>query len=246
MKADVFIPCFIDQLRPDIARSVIRVLQQSGIEPCYNDQHTCCGQIAFTSGFWDDVKHLGEKFLKEFSGERFVIIPSASCTHMIRHHYTRFFYNTSMHLEYKKMQGKAIELSDFLINVVQLNSWTGKLKTTITLHPGCSAMRDYGLKNEPLQLMQMISGLQIVEMDKAAECCGFGGSFSVKYPQISTSMALEKLESAMATGAEYIVSTEASCLLQLDAVARKHNFPIKTATVVEIMAMSLRFADADM
>lgn len=246
MKVDVFIPCFIDQLKPETARSVFRVLQQVGVEIHYPDQQTCCGQMAFNAGFWDEVKQLGEKFLKEFSGDRYVVIPSASCAHMVRHHYSRFFYNTSMHLEFKKLQTKAIELSDFLINVAKVQEWPGKLNATVTLHDSCSAIRDYGLKDEPRRLLEMIGGLNFVEMNKSTDCCGFGGSFSIKYPQLSTDMAIEKLKNATESGAEYLITTETSCLLQLESVAEKHNIPIKILTLADALALSLRYSDSDL
>lgn len=245
MKADLFIPCYIDQIRPDIALNVVRVLQQIGTEIHYPQQQTCCGQMAFNTGHWNEVKILGEKFLKEFTGEHHVVIPSASCAHMIRHHYHRFFYNTSMHLEYKKLQTKAVELCDFLYNVANVREWPGKLNLKVAYHPACSAVTDYGLDKEPVALLSMISGLEWVTINDFHQCCGFGGAFSVKFPELSSDMAVEKLSKVIESGANCLVTTESSCVLQLDSVAQKHQMPIRIATVADLLAESLRNSDAE-
>ncbi|PKP03542.1 MAG: Fe-S oxidoreductase [Bacteroidetes bacterium HGW-Bacteroidetes-6] len=240
MKADVFIPCFIDQLKPETARNIFAVLNHLGVETNYPEQQTCCGQVAFNSGFWGEARQLGEKFIHDFPGDNKVIIPSASCAHMIRFHYNRFFHNTSVHLEYKKLQNRAIELTDFIVNIMKVESWPGKFNAKVTIHDSCSAIRDYGLNQEPRKLLGMVEGIEVLEMESSTACCGFGGSFSVKFPQLSVDMALEKLENAVATGAEYLVTTEVSCLLQLESVAQKNQIAIKIATLADILAWSLQ------
>lgn len=239
MKTDVFIPCFIDQLRPETARNIFTVLHYLGVETNYPEEQTCCGQVAFNSGFWDEARQLGEKLIRDFSGDNRVIIPSASCAHMIRHHYNRFFYNTSVHLEYKKLQTRAIEFTDFIANVVKPDSWPGSFDAKVTVHDSCSAMRDYGLKDELRNMLHLIKGVDICEMKNSTSCCGFGGSFAVKFPELSYDMAVEKLKNAADTGAGYIVTSEVSCLFQLESVAQKSQIPVKIATLADILAWAL-------
>lgn len=240
MKIDVFIPCFIDQLRPETALNVFSVLHYLGVEINYPKEQTCCGQVAFDSGFWDEARQLGEKLIRDFPGDNRVVIPSASCAYMIRHHYNRFFYNTSVHLEYKKLQARAIELTDFIANVVKPEVWPGRFDAKVTIHDSCSAMNDYGLMDELRTLLGLIDGVEIVEMENSTSCCGFGGSFAVKFPQLSVDMALETLQNASATGAEYIVTSEVECILQLESVAQKNQIPIKVVAIADILAWALK------
>lgn len=240
MNVDLFIPCYMDQFYPEKAVNVLSVLKKLGVEVHYNIEQTCCGQLAFNSGNWKEAEQLAEKFLREYSSDRLLIAPSASCVQMVRQHYTRFFFNTSLHLELKSLQSRIYDFNDFLLNVLKLKEWSGFLNAKICFHDSCSMLRHYGMKDELRTLLKMIDGIQIVEMKDSEECCGFGGSFSVKYPEISIEMGMRKLNNAIDTGAEYLVSTEASCLLHLENLAKKHDINIKMATVADLLAMSIK------
>ena len=230
----------MDQFYPEKADNVLAVLKKLGVEVNYNQEQTCCGQLAFNSGNWKEAEQLAEKFVREYKSERLVIVPSALCVQMVRQHYTRFFFNTSLHLELKSLQSRIYDFNDFLMNVLKIKEWPGFLNAKICFHDSCSMLRYYGMKDELRTLLKMIDGIQIVEMKDSEECCGFGGSFSVKYPKISTEMGMRKLDNAIETGAEYLVSTEASCLLHLENLAKKHEINIKMATVADLLAMSIK------
>ena len=244
MKASVFIPCIADQFSPETAQSLYKVLRLLGVEMRYPEQQTCCGLAAYKAGHWDEARLTGEKFINEFGSDHYIIMPSAACANMVRNNYNRFFYNTSLHIEYKKLQSKVFELSDFLINVLHISAWKGKYKAKVMLHVENSAIIDYHLKDEPLQLLKMIEGITLAEPQQHNSDCGFGGVFSVMYSQLSAEIALNELKLAIAAGAEYIITTETSCMLQLKSVAIKNELNIKIMTLTDLLAESLRFSDA--
>jgi L-lactate dehydrogenase complex protein LldE len=244
MKVEVFIPCLTDQFKPETAQNLFKVLRHLGVDTHYPPQQTCCGLMTYNAGHWDEAKAMGERFINEFSSNSYIIMPSAACANMIKNNYNRFFYNTSLHLEYKKLQARVFELSDFLINVLHVSAWKGKFKARVMIHTDSNAHIEYGLKDEPWQLLKMMEGLSIVEQPKNETCCGFGGVFSSVYAELSADMALEQLQFAFAAGAEYIITIESSCVIQFESVAAKHGIQIKVMTIADLLAESLRFSDA--
>jgi L-lactate dehydrogenase complex protein LldE len=236
MEVDIFIPCFIDQLFPETGFNMVKLLERLDIQVNYNTNQTCCGQMAFNSGYWDEAQELGEKFIKDFSTGNKVVGPSASCISMVKNHYPKLFNNTSKHNELKELRSNIIEISDFLVNHLHITNFGAVFPHKVTIHDSCAAKREYGLTHEVRTLLANVKGIEIVEMPESDTCCGFGGTFSVKDEAISTAMGQQKVENAMSTGAEYIVSTESSCLLHIDAYIKKHNLPIKTIHIVDILA----------
>jgi L-lactate dehydrogenase complex protein LldE len=237
MKADLFIPCFIDQYFPETAWNTVKVLEKAGIEINYNPRSTCCGQPSYNSGYLKPSIQLARKFVKEFKNDRPLIVPSASCTGYIKQHYTEVLADESAYKnDCERITKNVVELSDFLVNHLQCTQLEAVFPHTITYHDGCSALREYGIKEEPRKLLQAVRDLELVEMAETDTCCGFGGTFMVKFTPISTAMVQNKVEHALATGAEYIVSTEASCLINIDSYVRKQKLPIKTAHIVDVLA----------
>ena len=236
MHVDVFIPCFIDQFYPETGINMVKILEKLGVEVHYNKEQTCCGQIAFNSGFWDEAKAIGEKFIKDFSNNRFVVGPSASCVGMVRNYYDVLFYNTALHNEYRQLKKNIFEFSDFVVNKLNVVQIGAEFNHVITYHDSCAALREYGINSEPRLLLKQVKGLEIREMENTSECCGFGGTFAVKHEPISTAMAEQKVEHAIATGAEYIVSTDASCLMHQEGYIKKHKLPLKTIHLIDVLA----------
>ena len=236
MIVDLFMPCFIDQLYPETGFNVVKILEKFGVGIHYNTNQTCCGQIAFNSGFWDEAKTLGEKFIKDFPNDRPIVGPSASCVGYIRNYFPKLFHNTALHNEYKQVKRNIYELTDFLVNILKVTDTGAVFNATVTYHDSCAALREYGIKEEPRILLEHVKGLRLVEMNDTETCCGFGGTFSVKFEPISTAMAEQKVDNALKTGAEYIVSTDLSCLMHQDAYIRKHNLPIKVIHIADILA----------
>jgi len=236
MVVDIFIPCFIDQLYPETGFNMVKLLEKAGVEVRYNKNQTCCGQIAFNSGFWDHAKAMGEKFIKDFKDCRYVITPSASCAGMVRNYYDEMFYNSALHNEYRSLKKHIFEITDFLVNKLEVTDFGAHFPHKITFHDSCAALREYGLKNEPRTLLSKVSGIELVEMEESETCCGFGGTFSVKNEAISTAMAAYKLEKALNTDAEFIVSTDASCLMHQQGYINKNKLPIQTIHIVDVLA----------
>lgn len=236
MHVDVFIPCFIDQCYPETGINMVRILEKLGVDVHYNKEQTCCGQIAFNGGFWDEAKAIGEKFIKDFSNNRFVVGPSASCVGMVRNYYDVLFYNTALHNEYRQLKKIIFEFSDFVVNKLNVVQIGAEFNHVITYHDSCAALREYRIKDEPRLLLKQVKGLVLREMEHTSECCGFGGTFAVKHEPISTAMAEQKVEHAIATGAEYIVSTDASCLMHQEGYIKKHKLPLKTMHLIDVLA----------
>lgn len=239
MKVDIFIPCFIDQLRPETAFNMIKVLEKAGCQVNYNVDQTCCGQAAFNAGFWDEAREVGEKLLKEADTTRNMVCPSGSCVGMIRNSYDLIFKNSSFHNKFRQLQKKTFELSEFLVDVLKVNNIGSMLYGKATYHDACSALRECRIRSQPRELLNNVTGLELVEMAHTETCCGFGGMFAVKFEPISVSMAEQKVEHALATGAEYIISTDYSCLLHLDTYIKRKNIPIKTLHIADVLAQGL-------
>ena len=236
MIVDAFIPCFIDQFYPATGFNMIKILEKLDIGVHYNENQTCCGQMAFNGGFWDEAKAVGEKFIKDFPNDRYVVGPSASCVGMVRNNYPKLFHNSALHNEYKQLKKNIYEFTDFLVNVLKVKELGANFEAIATYHDSCSALREYGIEDEPRLLLDHVKGLELREMKDRNVCCGFGGTFSVKFEAISTAMAEQKVHNALDTGAEYIISTDLSCLMHQQAYITKHKLPLKVMHVIDVLA----------
>lgn len=236
MIVDIFIPCFIDQIYPNTAKNMIRVLEKVGCSVNYNPEQTCCGQPAFNAGFREHAREVGEKFITDFLNDRPIVCPSASCTGMVKNYYPEMFHNTSLHNEYKQVQKNMIEFSDFLVNVLKVEDVGAELRGIATYHDSCSALRECSIKETPRTLLRKVKGLELREMNDTETCCGFGGTFAVKYEAISVGMAEQKISNAATTGANIMVSTDWSCLMQLGSYAQAQQKNIKVMHLADVLA----------
>lgn len=236
MTVDLFIPCFIDQIYPETGMNMVKILEKLGVKVNYNSNQTCCGQMAFNSGFWDEAKEMGEKFIKDFPNDRPIVSPSASCSGYVKNYYGKLFFNTGLHLEYRRLQKNMFEFSDFLVNQLKVTDLGATFEHKVTYHDSCASLREYELKDEPRQLLSHVKGLELIEMKDNRTCCGFGGTFAVKHEAISTAMAEQKVQNALDTEAEFIISTDSSCLLHQEGYINKHKLPIKVIHLADILA----------
>ncbi len=242
LHVDIFIPCFVDQMYPEIGFSMVKVLRALGCEVHYNTEQTCCGQPAYNAGFFKEAADVASKFVSDFSrsNARYIITPSASCAGMIRNGYNELLADNSNRMELKQVQKNTFEFVEFIVKVLQVDHIPGVVfPHVITYHDSCSALRELGLKNEPRQLLEAVEGLQLVEMARTETCCGFGGTFAVKFEAISVGMAEQKVLDAMSTGAEYMVSTDVSCLMHVDGYIQKNKLPLKTMHIAELLATGM-------
>ncbi len=236
MNVGIFIPCFIDQLYPSVAFNMIKVLEKCGCTIHYNANQTCCGQPAFNAGFWDDAREVCAKFLADFKDAEYIVAPSASCVGFVKNYYKNFFDNSSVHNEVKNLSDKIYEFSSFLINILKVENVGATLNGKATYHDSCAALRECKIKTEPRKLLNNVKGLQLTEMADVETCCGFGGTFAVKFEAISIAMADQKVNHAKDTGAEYLISTDMSCLMHLDGYIKNKGMNLKCLHIADVLA----------
>ena len=236
MKVQLFIPCFVDQLYPQTAFNMVKVLEKAGCEVAYNINQTCCGQPAFNAGFWDEAREVCTKFLNDFNTADYIVAPSASCVGFVRNYYSKLFENAAVFNQVKDISKRIYEFSEFLIDVLKIENVGAELNATATYHDSCAALRECKIKDGPRKLLSKVKGLQIVEMNDVETCCGFGGTFAVKFDGISISMADQKVKNAGDTNARIIISTDLSCLMHLDGYIKGKNLPLKTMHIADVLA----------
>ncbi len=236
MNIQLFVPCFVDQLYPQTAFNMVKILEKTGCSVSYNSKQTCCGQPAFNAGFWDEARSVCMKFVDDFKDAEYIVAPSASCVGFIRNYYFKLLENSSVHNEMKDLSKKIFEFSEFMVNVLQIENVGATLNGKATYHDSCSALRECKIKTEPRKLLSHVKGLELVEINETETCCGFGGTFAVKFEPISIAMAEQKIENALATNAEYLVTTDLSCIMQLDGCIKNKGLKLKTMHLVDVLA----------
>ena len=236
MNVQLFIPCFVDQLYPDTAFNMIKVLEKAGCTVSYNTSQTCCGQPAFNAGFWDEAKSVCAKFLKDFNGTDYIVSPSASCSGFVRNYYGKLFENSSLHHEVTDVGNRLFEFSEFMVKVLKIDNVGAVLNGKATYHDSCAGLRECKIKTEPRKLLSNVKGLELTEMNDVETCCGFGGTFAVKFESISVAMGEQKVENALATNADYIISTDLSCLMHIQGYINHKGYSIKTLHLADVLA----------
>jgi len=236
MKVQLFIPCFVDQLYPQTAMNMVKVLEKACCDVSYNTNQTCCGQPAFNAGFLENAKAVAAKFIKDFEGLDYIVAPSASCVGFIRNYYSDLFENSSQHNQVKNLAERTFEFTEFLTQILQIDNYGAELNVRATYHDSCAALRECKIKDAPKRLLSKVKGLELIEMAESETCCGFGGTFSVKFPEISLSMADQKIENVINTGATHIISTNLSCLMHLEGIIKKKSIPLTTLHIADVLA----------
>ena len=226
MRLGLFIPCFIDQLYPRVGIAMVTVLRRLKVDVDFPAAQTCCGQPAFNTGYWDEARPLAQRFVEIFSGYDAVVSPSGSCTAMVRNFYPDLGVTPP----------PTFEFAEFLVKKLGVTDVGAKFPAKVTYHDSCHTLRELRLKDEPRQLLRHVRGLELIEMDQAETCCGFGGTFAVKFPVISYAMDEVKCASIAKTKADYVVSTDSSCLMQIAGYLQQHNPGVKTISLAEVLA----------
>jgi L-lactate dehydrogenase complex protein LldE len=205
------------------------VLERIGYQLDFPENQTCCGQPAFNSGYHEPSRQMALHFMDVFKDADYVVVPSGSCTAMITHHYEELHVNG-------KVIPRVWEFSKFLLEVAGVDNLGARFDGVVTYHDSCHGLRELGTKAGPRRLLANVKGLELREMDIAEECCGFGGTFSVKFPEVSGGMARTKIESVLRTKADTIVGGDCSCLMQLQGAIDRAGLPLKTMHIAEILA----------
>ncbi len=237
MRVGFFVTCLVDLMRPSIGFAAIRLLETGGAEVQVPAAQTCCGQPAYNSGDRDDTKALARKVVTEFEACDYLVAPSGSCSGMIRTHYGELFANDpAWSSRVEALARKTYELTDFLVNVLKLERIPGSYRGTITYHDSCAGLREMGVKNQPRTLLAKMEGVRINEMSECEMCCGFGGTFAVKFGEISARLADNKCQHIVNSGAETVVMGDLGCMLNIEGRLRRRGEATRVIHIAELLA----------
>jgi len=238
MRITLFIPCFVDLFYPQVGIHMVRILERLGHTVEAPEAPACCGQPAFNTGYWEESREVATKVLDQLKGSEVVVIASGSCGAMIKVFYPELFAGTPYEQIARELAPRCHEFSSFLVEQLEVTQLGARFPARVTFHDGCHGLRELRIKDAPRKLLAGVKDLELIEMDAAETCCGFGGTFSAKFPRISTAMGEGKCASALQTKADYIVSNDASCLMHIQGLIDRQQKPIKTIHLAEILAKS--------
>jgi L-lactate dehydrogenase complex protein LldE len=242
MKVAFFVTCLVDQLWSNIGVSSVEVLRRVGCQVEFDKRQTCCAQPAFNTGYLDEARQVARRFITIFeeSDAEAIVSPSGSCAAMVHHYPELFSGDPNWLTRAQAVAARTHELSSFLIRVLKIEdvgaSWPGRL----TWHDACHGLRDLNIRTEPRTLIRNVRGAEFVEMDHADACCGFGGTFSVKYPEISVAILDQKIEAIERAGVQAVVSGDASCLMQIGGRLSRKGSQVRVMHLAELLAANAR------
>ena len=215
---------------------MVKVLEKAGCDVHYNTNQTCCGQPAFNAGFWNEAKEVCSKFISDFDNADYIVAPSASCVGFVKNYYSKLFEDSPDLGKIQSLGKRIFEFSEFLTDVLKIENYGAVLNGRATYHDSCAALRECKIKEAPRKLLSKVKGLEMIEMMDVETCCGFGGSFAVKFDAISIGMADQKVTHALATKADYLISTDLSCLMHLDGYIKGKNLSLNTMHIADVLA----------
>jgi L-lactate dehydrogenase complex protein LldE len=238
MRVSLFVTCLVDQLWPAIGTGAVRVLEDAGCEVVFDERQTCCGQPAFNSGYRREARSLAERFISIFESANVdaIVCPSGSCTAMVHHFHELFPDDENWRKRAEAIASRTFEFTGFLVNQLGIEDTGASYHGRITWHDACHGLRDLGLRNEPRKLIGNVQGADLIEMPNTESCCGFGGTFSVKYPEISVAILDSKVDAIIDAGVRAVVSADASCLMQIGGRLSRRNSDVQTLHIAELLA----------
>jgi L-lactate dehydrogenase complex protein LldE len=236
VKITLLVPCFIDQLFPSVGISMVRIFEKLGHKIEFDESIVCCGQPAFNAGYWNEARDVAIRVVERLQTAEVVVIPSGSCGAMLRVFYPEIFKHHPKREAALSLGQKTYELSEFLVDRLGVTDLGSRFPAKVTFHDGCHGLRELHVKQQPRQLLKRVKELTLVEMEDQTSCCGFGGTFAVKFPMISTAMGEGKCASALETGAEYLVSNDSSCLMHLQGLLTRQKKTLKTIHLANVLA----------
>jgi len=236
-RVGLFVTCLVDLFRPTVGFAAVALLERAGCTVEVPAAQTCCGQPAYNSGDRDDARDLAGRNVALFEGFDYVVAPSGSCAGMLREHYPRLFEDDpAMHARAEHLAKRSHELVSFLVDVRGMNAVDAAYAGTIAYHDSCSGLRELGVKEQPRRLLRTVKDATMVELPGAEVCCGFGGTFCVKYPDISVRMAADKAADIAATGADTLLAGDMGCLLNMAGRLLREGKPVHVRHVAEVLA----------
>ena len=238
LKVALFVPCYVDLINPEVGVSAVRVLRKLGVEVAYPPGQTCCGQPAFNSGFFDEARGVARHFMDSFEGGDwdYVVCPSGSCTTMVSHYYPFIFdENPDGRARAERLAPRVREFSDFVVNVLGVTDLGARMGGRAVFHAGCHQRRELGVLDEPRELLENVEGLEVLDWRNEELCCGFGGTFSVKMPDVSVAMADEKIKALDESGADALISCDSSCLMHLKGRLDRTNHTTRVLHLAQVL-----------
>lgn len=240
MRVGLFVTCLVDQIYPQVGLATLRLLQFLGLEVIFDPRQTCCGQPAFNSGFREEARCVARTALDLYTDCEAVVAPSGSCVAMLKHHVPGLFAGAPEQQEAARgLAAKTWELSDFLVNRLGVSDVGARFEHRVAFHDSCHTLRELGIREEPRRLLREVRGLELVELTGSGACCGFGGTFSIKFPDVSAAMGRDKIRAIQASGARFLVGTDVSCLMHLQGLLGREGVPVQTRHLAEILAEEL-------
>jgi len=241
MRVSLFITCLVDQLFPDVGEAMVATLRRLGLEVSFNDAQTCCGQVAFNTGYRPEARAMAEHFVRVFESDLadFIVVPSGSCTAMVRNYYGELFHGPDdgeWRERLTRVRSRLREFSEFIVNDLGVENVGARFPARVTYHDACHLLRELGISDQPRRLIRAVRDVDFVEMESPDTCCGFGGTFSVKYGEISNAILQEKLARISSSGVEYVVANDSSCLMQIAGGLSRAGSAVKTMHLAELLA----------
>jgi L-lactate dehydrogenase complex protein LldE len=236
-RVSLFVTCIVDQLFPKIGLSMATVLERLGYSVDFPERQTCCGQPAFNNGYWAEARIVARHFLDTFEDCELIVAPSGSCVSMVTNHFAELFRKEPETLaRVETLRRRVWEFSAFLTEMAGVEDVGARLEEVVTFHDGCHALRELGIRDGPRRLLAHVQGLELREMEPPAECCGFGGTFAVKFDELSRAMAATKADAIVRTGASAVVSLDPSCLMQIRGALARAGAPVRAMHLAEVLA----------
>ncbi len=238
MRVGLLVTCLVDLMRPSIGFAALKLLDRPGVEVVVPPGQTCCGQPAYNAGDRGDAVALARKLVAEFEGLDYVVAPSGSCSGMVRTHYAELLADDpAWKARAKRLSAKTWELAQFLVDVLRVDAVPGRFEGTVTYHDSCAGLREMGVKGQPRALLAKVGGLTLAEMAECESCCGFGGTFSIKYGEISARLADDKCRHVEASGADAVVLGDLGCMLSIEGrLRRRGHASTQVLHVAEVLA----------
>lgn len=229
MRVSLFITCLADMFFPNTGEAVVRLLKRHGAQVDFPPEQTCCGQPAYNGGFHGEARQMARQWLKAFRNAEYVVTPSGSCAAMVRQYYPELLP------EAKEIAARTYEFSQFMVDVLKVEDVGAEFKARATFHQSCHMSRELGVIHQPLTLLKHVKGLELIDLPRQELCCGFGGSFSVKMPEISEAMVTDKVAAVASTHADILVGADSSCIMNIAGRISREGRPIRAMHLAELL-----------
>jgi len=237
MRVTLFVQCLVDSLYPEVGDAMVDLFNRLGLSVSVPGDQTCCGQPAFNAGYRKAARAAAKRFIEIFEDAEVIVCPSGSCVAMVRHHYPELFSGEDQWVDRAVRVGqRTFEFSQYLVDVLGIDDVGARYDGTVTYHDSCHLLRGLGVAEQPRRLIRNIRGAELIEMKEADKCCGFGGTFAVKYPEISVAMVDEKISHILASGADTVTGCDISCLMNIQGRLSRIGSPVKTIHLAQLLA----------